>query len=443
MGERYSRLRLVLFAATVLLGGILFPFRSSLSTLNFQIAILPLTFLYLSMVVFFFKRKPLSRTLPGWFKKTDFSNSDLFSALTVFSLAGICMLAYENRIFGQFGYNISYLNMGVLFIFILLFTSILRFLNRGKYLPYALIIPIITIHLSSILNFPLHPERSDMLLLIQAASQRFIAGGNPYVSYEIFNPVMLTYLPGLWLSYLPAVFLNIDPRIVNLILLSIAAACFVRTAEDSQKIKYSIYATIFFLNPWLTFRHDIYLPVFIFQVMLVFHLYLKKRITASMIAFAWVLASYQFSWIIFPLFLILLKRKYGIRTAINASVIAGLGFFLLVLPFIIWSPSGFYNGVFGSWKEVFQVETFNISYWMLRILPVQYYKLFQILCLVGFYLLALPKLRSNRIFFLLSTFITLLFVMTGQLIWHYFFIMPPIYMLYYMRVLSEEGTTDS
>jgi len=439
MSGQDSRLRLVLFGVTVLLGGMLFPFRSSLSVLNFQLVLIPLSLLYLLAVLYFFYSKPLSGKLPDWLTKTDFSSSVLFWTLTTFSLAGIFMLAYENRIFGQFGYSISYLNLGVLFFFILLSASVLRFSNRGKYLPYALIISIIAIHMASILSFPLHPERSDMLLLIQAASQKLITGVNPYVNYEIFNPVMLTYLPDLRLSYLPAAFLNTDLRIINLILLAVAAVCFIRSAEDSQKTRYSIYATVFFLNPWLTFRHDIYLPVFIFQIMLVFNMYLKNKITASMIAFGWVLASYQFSWIIFPLYLFLLKRKFGMRTAVKAFLVAGTGFILLVLPFIIWSPSGFYEGVFGSWKTVFQVETFNFSYWITRVLPVQYLKLFQILCMLGFYLAALPKLKDNSRFFMFSTFITLLFMMTGQLIWHYFFLMPPIYMLYYIRILSAEN----
>ena len=152
-----------------------------------------------------------------------------------------------------------------------------------------------------------------------------------------------------------------------------------------------------------------------------------------MIVFAWALASYQFSWILYPLYLKLIKNQYGRRTSVKAMVIGATGLILFVLPFVVASPEGVYNGVFGSWKSTFQVETFNLSYWIITISTIQYIKHVQVALLLIFYLLTLKKVEEPRSFFKYSTWVSLLFILTGQLIWHYFLIMPAIHMLYYAR----------
>ncbi len=348
--------------------------------------------------------------------------------------------------FAQFDYELSIPGIVLVLVACLASAFFLFSYKKGEFLPWAVVSSLVLLYLYSIINFPLHQERSDMLLLIKAASERFLNGANPYIEYNIFNPVMLTYLPGMWLSYLPAVVLGMDIRYMNLILLVASAVVFISNTEKRSRIRQSVFAAIFFLNPWLIFRHEIYLPVFIFQMVLLYQLYLSKKIIPSMVVFAWALASYQFSWILFPLYLALLRSRYGIRAASKAALIGAAGFLLLVVPFLAASPEEFYKGVFGTWRDVYQIETINLSYWIIMLTTTKYIKIVEVALLIIFYVAMIRKVKHAESFFKYATWVTVLFILTGQLIWHYFFIMPAIHMLFFARESLSgpaEDITDS
>jgi hypothetical protein len=70
------------------------------------------------------------------------------------------------------------------------------------------------------------PPGGDMLLTVEAAGREFIAGKQPYRAYPEIYPehgfefsrnLVLTYLPGLWLSYVPAVFFGFDLKFANVV----------------------------------------------------------------------------------------------------------------------------------------------------------------------------------------------------------------------------------
>jgi hypothetical protein len=88
------------------------------------------------------------------------------------------------------------------------------------------------VHVFSILSFPLHPGRSDMLPLIAAACREFLSGGFPYKVYALTHELALTYLPGLWGSFLPAAWLGVDPRFMNLLFLPLAVLIAKRSAPS-------------------------------------------------------------------------------------------------------------------------------------------------------------------------------------------------------------------
>ena len=428
----------LIYGFIVLFGGLLFPFRTSISIFKFQLILLSLTIVYLYSIRLFFLPISQKQNQLQSVKLAFHPERMLLTTILVLILAGIGMLLIEIRMFGQFGYELSIPGLAVVFVMSFVSTVCLYRYKKSKFLPWALVLSLAFLYLYSITCFPLHPERSDMLLLIKAASERFLQGSNPYTEYMIFHPVNLTYLPGMWLSYLPAAILGIDIRFTNLILLLASAAIFIRSSRTQTKLQQSVFAAVFFLNPWLIFRHDIYLPVFIFQMILIYQLYLSRKIVPSMIVFAWTLASYQFSWILYPLYLNLVRNQYGKRTALKAMVIGAVGFMLFIMPFVLASPEGVYNGVFGTWNSAFQVETFNLSYWIISITTIKYIKLVQVTLLLIFYLLTIKKIESPGCFFKYATWISILFILTGQLIWHYFLIMPAIHMLYYARETPQE-----
>lgn len=96
----------------------------------------------------------------------------------------------------------------------------------------ALLAAAVLYRLSAIARTPLDPEMADMLPLIAAASQRLLAGVNPYDPAGLVNagppgawaPYVPAWLPGLWLPYAPAVWAGVDLRLVGLLAALLTAA---------------------------------------------------------------------------------------------------------------------------------------------------------------------------------------------------------------------------
>jgi hypothetical protein len=65
-------------------------------------------------------------------------------------------------------------------------------------------------------RYPVDAQYGDMLPLIQLAGEKFLSGAYPYTGYELPWPLPLTFFPGLWMSYLPALMLGSDLRWIGL-----------------------------------------------------------------------------------------------------------------------------------------------------------------------------------------------------------------------------------
>jgi hypothetical protein len=90
--------------------------------------------------------------------------------------------------------------------------------------------------LPAVFSAPPDPYRGDMLVTIEDAITKFLAGGNPYAVYQVPWDVSLSYGPTLWMPYVAPHLLNTDPRILSLAAqLVVPAACFLaagRRAAD-------------------------------------------------------------------------------------------------------------------------------------------------------------------------------------------------------------------
>lgn len=425
--------RVIVFALVALLGGILFPFRKSMSELAFQVALLPFAAIFLYLVLVFFRSDLLRIPAPviRSFRRATPEGTAL-AVIVAFVLLSFGLMLYENRLFADFGYHLGVSAAASAAGAVLCFAISLRFAFKGRYLSYAVLLAMLAIQLLSIRSFPLHEARSDMMLLIEAAGERFLSGSSPYSSYVINDTVMLTYLPGLWLPYLPSILLGLDVRFTNVACLTAAFLVFHRTCRRSGLDRNALgFAAVFFLNPWLGFRHEIYLPVFLLQLSLSFSFLLRGRLQSAIAVFAWAVCSYQYSWVVLPLFLALLYHQHGRKAVLKAIAWTAASILALIVPFLVWAPGEMIQGVLGAWSDVYQIETFNLSFWILRIVPLHAIKIVQALLLAGLYTVAIPRTRDFRGFFMWSTASTLLFMLTSQLIWHYFFLLPPLYMLYH------------
>jgi len=79
--------------------------------------------------------------------------------------------------------------------------------------------------ISAIIRTPLDPVVADMLPVIIQASQKMLAGQDPYTIYHfVSHDTPMQWLPALWLPYVPSVWLGIDPRYLGLTAIVASAA---------------------------------------------------------------------------------------------------------------------------------------------------------------------------------------------------------------------------
>jgi hypothetical protein len=64
---------------------------------------------------------------------------------------------------------------------------------------------------------PFDSKIADMLPLIESAGRTFLQGDFPYQTYYVPHILPLTFWPGLWMPFLPAIYFNFDLRWVGLI----------------------------------------------------------------------------------------------------------------------------------------------------------------------------------------------------------------------------------
>ncbi|MDD1711482.1 MAG: hypothetical protein LUQ37_11335 [Methanoregulaceae archaeon] len=171
----------------------------------------------------------------------------------------------------------------------------------------------------------------------------------------------------MWLPYLPAVALGADPRLINLLCVIFAVIIIILTSQEGR-VSAILLLPVFLLTPYLAYRHEIYLGVVILVLSVVFALFQRKQWLACGAFFGYAIATYQFSWVIFPFFVISIFKKSGIIKALS-SMVVGIGVSLMIiLPFFLSSPDMFLEGVYGHWNY-FYVSNINIAYFLSFLLP--------------------------------------------------------------------------
>lgn len=82
---------------------------------------------------------------------------------------------------------------------------------------------------------PLDYTFADMLPIIQIMGERWLAGEEVYaIIPEIWDGMQPIYLPVMWLSYVPAILLDVDLRVVNLFFIALASGLALRFGRRKQ-----------------------------------------------------------------------------------------------------------------------------------------------------------------------------------------------------------------
>jgi len=252
--------------------------------------------------------------------------------------------------------------------------------------------------LGSVLLYPLDPRRSDMFEVIEKAARVFAAGGEPYV--ETLSQG-LKYLPGTFLSHVPAVLLGIDPRIPGaLILLGIglALARSLRRAAAprlGQASLAELLTMLVLLNPYHAFRHDLYFDAFLALTAAVFFLAARGVPTrlglVSMgVLVGLALATRQWAWVYGPFALLAVAAAPASRRGLSgrlgvAAGIAALVAAAIAVPFFLQDPPAFRRALFAFVGENFSEACLGVAglaaaLGIARLLPL----LQAVVCVAGF-----------------------------------------------------------
>lgn len=334
---------------------------------------------------------------------------------SAFALGGAVLLALTARHYAGFGYE---LRPGLLLALAVASVTALTLLRRD---PLHFLVAAALGYLGTaaycIVFFPLHPERSDMLPLIESALARAAQGLDPYVVHEGVHGLPLTYLPGLWLSYFPGWGLGFDPRWTHH-LAAVLAALAIYRAAPGKMTGYAL--AIFVLTPYLVYRHDLYAGVYWLSLALTLALLAAGRLGRAGAAFGWSFATAQFSWILAPVLLAGLLRLHGVRKTLGfagaAAVVAGA----LLVPFAVTSPL-FLPSVVGYWGDKTSFSGYNLGYWLQPWIGPVGLKRLQIVVVVAFAALAARRAADLETLSFLLAGCLFFFVILNPVVWVYFF----------------------
>jgi hypothetical protein len=343
-----------------------FPLPEHLSEPVFQTLLIPYTCFFFAAFIIF-----INPNISGDF----LSFLDRISAIRlttviilVFEAMALILLIVQEIRYALFGYHLSipvtlslFACIGIALIYLLFWDA------SQDLLLFIALIAYFGTYLLSIISFPLNSQRSDMLPLILSGCHSFLGGTTPYGYHTIPHHLVFTYLPGMWMAYLPAAASGTDPRFINLICMVISVLILAYSSKGSRSYA-MLLIPVFLLTPYLQYRHEIYLDVLFLILSIIFFLYSRNRWIASSAIFGYALATYQFIWVIFPFGVVAAFRKWGIKKAMMGALMAFALALILILPFLLSSPEYFIKGVYSHWLFV-DIPSVNLFYLVSLVVP--------------------------------------------------------------------------
>ena len=205
----------------------------------------------------------------------------------------------------------------------------------------------------------------DMLPLIQRAVTNFLHGVNPYRGYRIALEVHLTYLPGLWMTYIPAELAKVDYRwtgvVADLAILAVLWRWCERIREgladrpEELRVVFTIQSlaltALFFLSAgqrW--FVPLMHTPPWWLWLSLFAYWAATGREERASLMLGLCCASRQTAFVLLPIWLIYLWTRRRDRLPTHLTLYAA-PLVVLLLPFFLWNPREFLFGTV-SWYRI-------------------------------------------------------------------------------------------
>jgi len=342
-----------------------FPLPQNLPEPVFQTLLIPYTCCFVGAIVLFL----LPRTIGPFCSCLDrISTTRLTTAIVIiFEMMALVLLKVQDIRYASFGYRLDIPVTVLLFVPVfvaLVFLLVCR--DEPQLLFFTSLSAYSGTYLLSIVSFPLNALRSDMLPLIVSGCRSFLAGISPYGFHDIPHHLIFTYLPGMWTAYLPAAATGADPRFINIGCIVAAALILAFFSHDRKSAM--LLLSVFFLTPYLQYRHEIYLGVVFLTLSILYILAVSNRIVLSAVVSGYALTVYQFLWVIFPFYFVAAWKRWGRTSAVLLGLAAVAIALAVILPFYAGSPDNFIGGVYGHWLFI-DLPSINLFFLVSRIVP--------------------------------------------------------------------------
>jgi hypothetical protein len=291
--------------------------------------------------------------------------------------------------------------------------------------------------LLSIISFPLNYLRSDMLAVIFWADRSLLLHMDPYTTLHVGGRLYdFPYLPGMMLAYYPATAFGLDVRFGSIAYLLGMAGLIFWAARGERRREVSTLIALFLLCPFLQYRHELYLSPHWFTLTLLFVLMFRRHFAWAAVVFGFSMAIYQFSWILFPFFVLNGLRRRGWGEATKMALLGVLGALVLAGPLLLTAGHRIATNTVGQWGHLLKhalADPMNLSYWATYVIHPEKLLRLQAALMVAIFLYCFVKGRCVDFVDTLRWMVVALttFVMFNVLVDGYFFLMLLVPMLVY------------
>lgn len=292
---------------------------------------------------------------------------------------------------------------------------------------------------------------SDMLPLVVEAIKTFLSGETPYKEHMIHMPfatypLKLTYMPFLWLSYIPAYLIKIDLRWTNIIA-DIAAAVIIFKAFPGRTSSFDLWKSaiiaVWFCNFYFASRIDSEISIFNLTTALTVWAIVSRHHLIAGVSAGLMLLTCQLAVIVLPFLLIWSVEYIGLKKLMPAILIS---LCISVATYLYFYNDILFHSAFNHWKMFYlndvnwarnNIANFNYSVFAYYFRKQQYLVYVQVLIIsvlfIHFLFVREYEMASKAIN--CAAYALLLFIQFNIIVWAYLFL--PIFTLWSIALIAK------
>jgi hypothetical protein len=363
--------------------------------------------------------------------------------LVAFELMTALLFLYQCHHFANVGYRFYPFAATAVFgisILLLGYLAITRAAAGGQYFVIAVACYMAGL-LLAIGSFPLTYLRSDMFPIILSADTNLLHHISPYNLILLGQRVYaFPYLPGMLVVYLPFAAAHLDLRLGAMIYVVASAVLIFRMARPDRRLEVAALIALFLLCPFLQYRHELYIQAHWLTLVLVFVLMQRRHFAWAAVAFGVSMAVYQFSWILFPFFVLNALRQRGWIEAIKLTLFAIAGTLMIVGPFLKSALKRIAENTVGQWGKFGGIgaDPLNLTYWVTYVIHPDKLLRLQAVLMIAIFAYCFFRNRCVDITDTLRWMIIALtlFILLNVLVDGYFYLMLLVVMLVFTCVAN-------